>query len=657
MKKFIFSLLGIALCQFAFAQVQTQETETSISTTTETSIMADRPYYIGASGGYIFKNKSDFDKAIWKLDKGYFAELNFGTKGNLFGWNTSLGGLKIDRQKLGADLLELSPHIVYEATDPEFRPESIVGANLHTAFQMNEVQIDSMASKSLEALYVMTGPSIWIGNDKIKFNAAIEGGVAYGRPGYYYIKGSAMSSNPLVLDVVPQNAGPGEYAMQVHNVEFEQFGMSQKYFDKLAAGTPGTYVKQGNEIMPLVRATGNIECFVNPRFSIHGGANYWYLFSPKMKGGHQINGLLTYEDMKLEEIVAESVFHIEEDYPKNDLKFFSANLGIKYWFGESKRVEKTTVITKEKNTLEQIENKPKEIIVTVVDKLTKTPMGGVEVELKGLDNQGDYKGITKDNGVLEFIDIVPGNYELNGQIYEINTTDDKIDKAEFAAATSSLYKTLYYDDPRFILKGVTINTSTNEIEEGVRVSLESGVKKISEAASDVEGNFNFLLGTNTDYQVQGLKNGMYSNVEEVTTKGLTRSQTLYVQLKIGMELAEVGKSFVIKNILYDFDDAKIRPDAAIELDRVVAFLETNPNLRIELSSHTDSRGNNTYNLNLSQRRAQSAVDYIVTRGISRHRLVAKGYGETKLVNGCSDGVECTEDQHQENRRTEIKIIE
>ena len=120
---------------------------------------------------------------------------------------------------------------------------------------------------------------------------------------------------------------------------------------------------------------------------------------------------------------------------------------------------------------------------------------------------------------------------------------------------------------------------------------------------------------------------------------------------------EVGKSFVIKNILYDFDDDAIRADASIELDRLVAFLNENPNIRIELSSHTDSRGNNNYNLNLSQRRAKSAVNYLISKGISSSRLEAKGYGETRLTNRCADAVSCSEAEHQANRRTEIQIIE
>jgi len=87
------------------------------------------------------------------------------------------------------------------------------------------------------------------------------------------------------------------------------------------------------------------------------------------------------------------------------------------------------------------------------------------------------------------------------------------------------------------------------------------------------------------------------------------------------------------------------------------LMRDKPGLRIELMSHTDSRGDDDYNMALSQQRAQSVVNYLVNKGIARNRLVAKGYGETRLKNRCSNGVNCTEEEHQQNRRTEFRIIQ
>lgn len=119
---------------------------------------------------------------------------------------------------------------------------------------------------------------------------------------------------------------------------------------------------------------------------------------------------------------------------------------------------------------------------------------------------------------------------------------------------------------------------------------------------------------------------------------------------------ETGSSFVLSNIYYDLDKSNIRPDAAIELDKLVVILKEHPTMKIELSSHTDSRAPDDYNIALSQRRAAAAVAYLVSKGIDKDRMIAKGYGETRLINKCANGVPCTEAEHQLNRRTEVKIL-
>ncbi|MFM7726727.1 MAG: OmpA family protein, partial [Flavobacteriales bacterium] len=118
----------------------------------------------------------------------------------------------------------------------------------------------------------------------------------------------------------------------------------------------------------------------------------------------------------------------------------------------------------------------------------------------------------------------------------------------------------------------------------------------------------------------------------------------------------VNKPIVLENIYYDLDKSDIRPDAKPGLDKLVQIMNENPDIRIELGSHTDSRADDRYNDRLSQRRAESAVNYIVEHGISRDRITAKGYGESQLVNGCKNGVKCTEIEHQANRRTEFKVV-
>lgn len=126
---------------------------------------------------------------------------------------------------------------------------------------------------------------------------------------------------------------------------------------------------------------------------------------------------------------------------------------------------------------------------------------------------------------------------------------------------------------------------------------------------------------------------------------------------VGMEKVFEGKSLEIENLYYDLDKAFLRKDAKVELDKVVTLFNYNPRLTVELGSHTDCRGSDDYNLELSQRRAESAVSYLIREGgINKMRISSRGYGETVLTNECDDGVDCTEEQHQENRRTELKIV-
>ena len=118
----------------------------------------------------------------------------------------------------------------------------------------------------------------------------------------------------------------------------------------------------------------------------------------------------------------------------------------------------------------------------------------------------------------------------------------------------------------------------------------------------------------------------------------------------------VGDIITLENIHYDLDKSNIRPDAALVLDKLFKVLTDHPNMTIELRSHTDSRASAAYNMKLSDQRAKSAAAYLFSKGIAKDRIIGKGYGETLLLNKCSDGVSCTEAEHQVNRRTEFKVL-
>ena len=133
------------------------------------------------------------------------------------------------------------------------------------------------------------------------------------------------------------------------------------------------------------------------------------------------------------------------------------------------------------------------------------------------------------------------------------------------------------------------------------------------------------------------------------TKALT--DTTY-EVTVKLDKLELNKTFVLDNIYYDLNKYNIRPDAAIELDKLVQILKDNPTMKIELSSHTDARASDAYNMTLSQNRAESAVEYLNTKGIDADRMVARGYGERELIIPNAK----TEEEHQRNRRTEFTIL-
>jgi len=129
------------------------------------------------------------------------------------------------------------------------------------------------------------------------------------------------------------------------------------------------------------------------------------------------------------------------------------------------------------------------------------------------------------------------------------------------------------------------------------------------------------------------------------------------KLEVGQDL---GKLIDIKPIYFDLGKAIIRPDAAIELDKIVAIMNENPTMQIELGSHTDCRGSIESNSKLSDKRAKSSADYIKAKITNPSRINGRGYGEMNLVNQCEcegkNVIPCTEEQHQANRRTEFKIV-
>lgn len=326
------------------------------------------------------------------------------------------------------------------------------------------------------------------------------------------------------------------------------------------------------------------------------------------------------------------------------LKIGAINVGIHYSFAQNN----TPKTTKQNNNC-------KNVLVVVKDDCSGVLLQNVNVMLKK-EGAKMQEGYTNQNGEMVFNCVTPKLLEVTGIKSEVATNTENLTKKSFNAA-SPITVILKHNDPRFTMVGSAVNLANNAPIENVTAVITNLTNNTNRTAiSNANGQFFEQLEQNCDFKIVGQAKGKFSAVKEVSTKNLERCKDLYVRIEMPMDALAVGKKFILNNIYYDLDKDNIRQDAAKELDILVDVLKLNPTVKIELGSHTDSRQTDAYNLDLSTRRAKSAVAYIVSKGIDARRLEAKGYGETQLVNGCADGVACTEEQHQANRRTEVKIM-
>ncbi len=206
------------------------------------------------------------------------------------------------------------------------------------------------------------------------------------------------------------------------------------------------------------------------------------------------------------------------------------------------------------------------------------------------------------------------------------------------------------------ITGIVKSESTGEILPGATVELRSQLGEVIETTIANQADATYILNNalcDSTYVVVGMHKGYLNDEQTVNTVNDTGVDALALNLNLLDQF--VSNKVNINTIYFDFDKFNIRKDAAKELDKVVQVMNEYPELKIEAGSHTDSRGDAAYNQILSERRAKSTVDYIVSKGIDASRITYHGYGDTQLVNKCAKGVKCSREEHQLNRRTEFKI--
>lgn len=451
----------------------------------------------------------------------------------------------------------------------------------------------------------------------------------------------------------------------------------------------------GNEIFPFLHADGMLY-FASSKSGGKGGLDLYYTI--KLDGSNWVNPVnmgdqfnTSYDD-----------FSLIVDRDKKNGYFSSDRPGGKGGDDIYRFFAPATIHSGSTEIVSQTK-------ITIIDKETGLPISGTSLELFTLSDltldtdtpaKRDMTCSTDINGSCSFnlppnsyyTTITADGYSPTFEEFKVETGNTEViyalDKEQDCVQLKGV---IFNKENQYELSNVIIRIEESDVEQG----------ELVEVTSDNQGLFKNCLECNKLYAVKAIMNGQIIAEKTVSTKNIdcTELQALIAKnnlnsnstttnsgsnsgnvgsvsnggsspsrnsgnnnnIDIELEAENVvppvreGDVIVLKNIYYNFDDDRIRPDARVDLDKLIDFMNRYPSIVVELRSHTDSRGSNSYNYNLSQRRAKNAVDYLINKGISSNRISPSGYGETQILNGCVDGVDCNEQEHQYNRRTEVRI--
>jgi outer membrane protein OmpA-like peptidoglycan-associated protein len=289
------------------------------------------------------------------------------------------------------------------------------------------------------------------------------------------------------------------------------------------------------------------------------------------------------------------------------------------------------------------------VLENLVDKL---PIAKLQVVVKDENNKEIAKLITDEKGIFHFKAKKDKKYTfyLGNEDYE---NHEEIFSTSKLSSKDTVKREILLNPKniQFVAKVKEKETGDVLANSSIQI-IDKKTKKIISLQSDENGEIAIKIPRNRSFEILTTKKGFIDNFDSIST--VTKDKE--ITKNIVLEKIKAGVTFKIENVFYDFAKASLREESKAELDKLADFLLKNDNINVELSSHTDSRGSDAANKKLSQARAQSCVDYLITKGVKKQNIVAKGYGESKLVNRCKNNVKCSEEEHQANRRTEIKIL-
>ena len=286
-------------------------------------------------------------------------------------------------------------------------------------------------------------------------------------------------------------------------------------------------------------------------------------------------------------------------------------------------------------------------------------LGGLDVFTTKINNDGSFGEVENDGAEVNSPKDDFGYYR-----------DSEINKGFFSSnrdgglGSDDIYRFTSKDKCKQILKGIVTDSATGETLAGVQlILLNKQYKVIAETTSDALGYYAFDVNCRRTYHVRANKKDYTSKETKLRTPEVTGETKLDIQLEsticrvaVGDDL---GKCFGIKMIYFDLDKSNIRKEAALDLAKILDVLIQNPTIKLDIRSHTDCRQTAKYNMALSDRRAKATIAWLVSKGIDSSRLTGRGYGESQLINDCgcepTNASNCTEEQHQMNRRSEFII--
>ena len=312
-------------------------------------------------------------------------------------------------------------------------------------------------------------------------------------------------------------------------------------------------------------------------------------------------------------------------------------------------------------------------LFSVIDMASGDPLNGAIVTFETIGANGKPVFYTAD-AVGELTHLVPSGKQLKIIVendgYETYT--ETVDAYDILKNKTEVYDLKLERRACTELNGVVMNNDCNKPLEAATIRVFNKCTGEEETfTTNRDGVFDACLKCGCDYEVIGNKMSFTEDRKVLSTMKANCDSAKPMNVKLNVSSVapvsnytgvpttssdlRVGTVIGLENIYYDYNKFTIRADATSDLDDVVALMKGHPSMEVELGSHTDSRGTDMYNHTLTMNRATAAVTYLVQKGIEPYRIVAKGYGESQLTNHCQEGVDCSDEEHQQNRRTEIRI--